>query len=300
MIGRGAGAEEAGDEPERGADLRRRIETGGERGGDADEPLLLERAIDRSAVPLDDIERRPVKPPEHAVPMPRPIRPNSNPARILEKRVSKKSRRRIEVVTNEWSNFHRGMGSSPKMLTPRQQGDFGELSAALTGWRRAARTSRAPVRHTTRLGTSWPNSTVELLRVQVKTSPLPYRRGRWEVRVLHARRQSELEWSGQAAGPAPVRSTCSCSSEMAAVGSSRPSGSKAVTASRSRRPQVRRVRGRARRSDSGLHGPKKPSLQSPPDRSGGCPSGQRSAAVNRVALPTQVRILLPPLTLTRA
>jgi hypothetical protein len=61
--------------------------------------------------------------------MPRTIRPNSNPPRILEKRVSKKSRRRIKVVTNEWSNFHGGVGSSPKMLTPRQQGDSGERAA---------------------------------------------------------------------------------------------------------------------------------------------------------------------------
>lgn len=32
-----------------------------------------------------------------------------------------------------------------------------------------------------------------------------------------------------------------------------------------------------------------------PHRPGGCPSGQRKPAVNRLAQPTQVRILLPPL-----
>jgi hypothetical protein len=62
------------------------------------------------------------------MPMPPAIRPNGNPARILEKRISKKSRRRIKLVTNEWSNFHRGVGSSLKMHW-RRQGDLGELSA---------------------------------------------------------------------------------------------------------------------------------------------------------------------------
>ena len=42
--------------------LRRRIQAGGERGGDSGEPIVLERAIDRPAVALDDIERGAVVP----------------------------------------------------------------------------------------------------------------------------------------------------------------------------------------------------------------------------------------------
>jgi hypothetical protein len=178
--GRGAGAQEAGEEAERGTDPRRRIEAGGEGRRDAGEPIVIERAIDGPAVTLDDIERRAVKPPEHGMSMPPPIRPNGNPARILEKRISKKLRRRIELVTNQWSNLHRHAGSSLKMLTPRQQGDFGELSAMYwLAWRGAH--VALPVgnnRH-------W-DLVAELegrvLRVQVKTSRF-YRLGRWEIRV---------------------------------------------------------------------------------------------------------------------
>ena len=102
------------------------------------------------------------------MPMPRPIRPNSNPPRIVQERVSKKSRRRIKIVTNQVPNLHRRAASSPKMLTPREQGDFGELSAMQwLAWQGAS--VAVPVgnnRH-------W-NLIVDLdgqaLRVQVKTA----------------------------------------------------------------------------------------------------------------------------------
>jgi hypothetical protein len=110
--------------------------------------------------------------------MPRAIRPNSNPPRILEKRVSKKSRRPIEVVTNQWSNFHRGMGSSPKMLTPRQQGDFGERAALhwLVG---AGALVSIPFGHS-RDYDLIADFEGRLSRVQVKTSACRYKE-RWAV-----------------------------------------------------------------------------------------------------------------------
>ena len=40
-----------------------------------------------------------------------------------------RSRRRIKLVTFKGANFHRRAASSLKMLTPREQGDFGEMSA---------------------------------------------------------------------------------------------------------------------------------------------------------------------------
>jgi len=83
-----------------------------EGGGDAEEPVgvgdgaisgtiarLVERPVDRPAIALDDIESPAVIAPQIRVPPPRPIRPNGDPPRIVKKRVSKKSRRRIKLVT---------------------------------------------------------------------------------------------------------------------------------------------------------------------------------------------------------
>jgi len=60
--------------------------------------------------------------------MPGSIRPNGDPPGIVKKRVSKNSRRRIKVVTNQVPNLHLSAASSRKMLTPREQGDFGNQS----------------------------------------------------------------------------------------------------------------------------------------------------------------------------
>ena len=101
------------------------------------------------------------------MPMPRPIRPNGNPPRIVKKRVSKKSRRRIKLVTFQGPNLHRRAASSLKMLTPREQGDFGELSAMQ--WLASQGASVAlPVGHSP----DWDliaELDGRLLRVQVKT-----------------------------------------------------------------------------------------------------------------------------------
>ncbi len=39
--------------------------------------------------------------PKHAMPMPTPIRPNGNPAGVVEKGVGKDERRGVEIVTFE-------------------------------------------------------------------------------------------------------------------------------------------------------------------------------------------------------
>ena len=100
-----AGEQEAGDE----VDERpggRGIEAGGERGGNAGELLVLERPIDRPAVAIDHIERPAVIAPEIRTPPARPVRPNRNPARIVEERIGKDLRRRVVLVSNKGANFH--------------------------------------------------------------------------------------------------------------------------------------------------------------------------------------------------
>jgi PD-(D/E)XK endonuclease len=125
------------------------------------------------------------------MPMPPPIRPNGNPARILEKRISKKSRRRIELVTNEWPNLHRRLGSSPKMLTPRQQGDFGERSAAY--WLASRGATLALPFGTNRHWDLIAELEGRVLRVQVKTAVCRYK-DRWAVTVCT--RGGNQSWSG--------------------------------------------------------------------------------------------------------
>jgi hypothetical protein len=127
------------------------------------------------------------------MPMPPPIRPNGNPARIIKKRVSKKSRRRIKLVTNEWSNFHREVGSSPKMLTPRQQGDFGEMSAMY--WLASRGASVALPVGNNRHWDLVAELEGRLLRVQVKTTRC-IQVGRWKVSV--ATRGGNQSWNGVA------------------------------------------------------------------------------------------------------
>ena len=166
-------------------------QAGRECGGDSGEPIVIERAVDRPAVTLDDIERRPVKPPEHTMPMPPPIRPNRNPARILEKRIGKKSRRRIKLVTNEWLNLHRRVGSSPKMHW-RRQGDLGELVCDGVVRFAGARIVCFPIGHSP----DWDfiaDLDGCLLRVQVKTC-IAFHNGRWRVTVCT--RGGNQSWSG--------------------------------------------------------------------------------------------------------
>jgi hypothetical protein len=131
--------------------------------------------------------------PQIRVPPLAPIRPNSNPPRIIKKRVSKKSRRRIKLVTFQVPNVHRRVGSSLKMLTPREQGDFGELSAMQwLVWQGAS--IALPVFN----NAHWDvvaELDGRLLRVQVKTSRC-IQRGRWSVTL--ATRGGNQSWNGVA------------------------------------------------------------------------------------------------------
>ena len=126
---------------------------------------------------------------EHTMPMPPPIRPNGNPARILEKRIGKKSRRRIKLVTNEWPNLHR-LGSSPKMHW-RRQGDLGELSA-MEWFASQGAIVCFPIGHSP----DWDfiaDLDGCLLRVQVKTC-IAFHNRRWRVTVCT--RGGNQSWSG--------------------------------------------------------------------------------------------------------
>ena len=83
------------------------IEPGRERGGDADELVVFgERAIDRAAVAIDDVERVAVKAPEQPVPALTPIRPNGNPPRIVEKRIGEDDGSGVVLTRLEGANFH--------------------------------------------------------------------------------------------------------------------------------------------------------------------------------------------------
>jgi hypothetical protein len=176
------------------------------------------------------------------------------------------------------------------MLTPREQGDFGELSAMQwLVWQGAS--IALPVgnnRH-------W-DLVAELdgrvLRVQVKTSR-SFRLGRWEVRVSTS--GGNQSWNRVVKLLDPSRFdylfVLVGDGRRWFIPSERVEGSTAL-----------RLGGRSTLSSRSsavsqfLAAPSNcPPLQSPPDSSGGCPSGQRSVAVNHVATRTQVRILLPPL-----
>src|SRR4051794_39259216 len=113
--GRGTGEQEAGDEVgERPG--RWRIEAGREGGGDAKEPaartarvVVLESAIDRPAEPLDDIQSPAVIAPQIRMPPPRPVRPNSDPPRIVKNASAKSlpaasnlSRSRCRICIAAW------------------------------------------------------------------------------------------------------------------------------------------------------------------------------------------------------
>jgi hypothetical protein len=125
------------------------------------------------------------------MPMPRPIRPNSNPPGIIQKRVSKKSRRRIEIVTNQVPNLHRSAASSRKMLTPREQGDFGELSAMQwLAWQGAS--VARPVGNN-RHWDVMAEFNGRAIRVQVKTSRC-VNKDRWAVTL--ATRGGNQSWNG--------------------------------------------------------------------------------------------------------
>ena len=156
----GAGDEEAGDEPERGADLGRRIETGGKCRGDADEPLLLERAVDRSAVPLGDIERRPVKPPEHGVPMPRADpaqqQPTPDPRETRQQKVAPPHQSCHERVVEFPSRDGIFSDDAHAATTGRLRGDVSGVLAGIT--RRALSRFRSATAH---IGIWWRNSTAE-------------------------------------------------------------------------------------------------------------------------------------------
>ena len=125
------------------------------------------------------------------MPMPRPIRPNSNPPRIVEKRVSKKSRRRIKLVTFHAPNLHRRNGIFSEVLTPREQGDLGELSAMQwLAWQGAS--VAIPVgnnRHWDLMA----DLDGRALRVQCKTSRC-VNKGRWAVTL--ATRGGNQSWNG--------------------------------------------------------------------------------------------------------
>jgi hypothetical protein len=112
------GGDEAWDEVDE-RPLRRRIEAGGEGGGDALEPAIVERAVDGPAVLLDDVESGAVIAPENPVPPGRPVRPNGSPARIVQKRVGKDRRGRIEIRAIEGANFHARDLPLPDAHTPR-------------------------------------------------------------------------------------------------------------------------------------------------------------------------------------
>jgi hypothetical protein len=102
------GEEEAGDEVDHGPG-RRRIEAGGEGGGHPGEPAAVgERAVGGPPVAMDDVESLAVIAPENRVPMPPPIRPNGDPAGIVEKGVGKDRGSGVVLASIEGANFHRG------------------------------------------------------------------------------------------------------------------------------------------------------------------------------------------------
>ncbi len=178
------------------------------------------------------------------------------------------------------------------MLAPRQQGDVGELSAIV--WLAAQGFPVfKPLFHS-------PNYDLvadlgrRLVRVEVKTTT-QFRKGRWDVSVCT--RGGNQSWNGVVKRldreelRLPIRPRARRAAMVHPVESLRRRyegcGSVARSTRSSRSSEAIRSR-KARVSG--------PPLQSALlIRPGGCPSGQRRGAVNALALPTQVRILLPPL-----
>ena len=254
-------------------------------------PSVLERAIDRPAIPLDHIQRGAVIAPKHPMPMPRPIRPNGNPPRIVKKRVSKKSRRRIKLVTFQGPNLHRRAASSPKMLTSREQGDLGELSAM--EWLASQGASIAFPSATVRHWDFIAELDGRLLRVQVK-SCIAVSQGPLGASRSARAAATKAGTGSSSASTRRAATTCSCSSATAAAGSSRPTRRRADAASR--------WAGRSTPSSRSSEGEPIPGCADEESRlynrlltaRGDVRVAKGDAAVNRLALPTQVRILLPP------
>ena len=273
------------------ADLRGRIEPRGERGGDADEPAAVERPVHGLPVPVDDVERGAMKAPSRSLYLrAAPIRPDGKPAGIVEERVGEEHGGGVVLARARGGEFPRARSSPTNALAqagrprravrdglvrvPRRDRLLPDRSQPGLGLRRRARRPSAA------------GSGQDVHRVL---------QAALERHGVHSRRQSELERPGQAMGPG------SCDYLFVLVGDGRrwfiPSDA---------------IGGR---TCIALGGPKYAEFEVEPGRPLPEPPAWRGrlynrlliargdvrvakgdAAVNRLALPTQVRILLPPLS----
>jgi hypothetical protein len=180
------------------------------------------------------------------------------------------------------------------MLTPREQGDFGEMSAMY--WLASRGASVALPVGNNRHWDLIAELDGRLLRVQSRPRDVSNSlAGRSQLRRVAG---TKVGTGSQSSLILRASTISSCWWGTAGVGSFR------LIVLRALPPSCSVVRStRSLRSNGASRFPaarlKEPPLQSPPEPPGGCPSGQRSVAVNHVAMRTQVRILLPPLLLMR-
>jgi hypothetical protein len=114
----GTGEDKAGNVADEGSGWRR-IATGGEGGGDTDEPAIVERAIDRPPIPMNHLQGGAMKPPADPIPPLPPVRPNGNPPRIVDKRIGKNDGSSVVIRPIKGANFHAPDLALEDAYTPR-------------------------------------------------------------------------------------------------------------------------------------------------------------------------------------
>ena len=227
----------------------RRIEAGGEGGGDAGEPVVVERAVDRAAVAVDDVESGAV------------IAPAGSQCRwsrrsgptATQPGSSRKASAKMRAAAS-YSLGSRGRISTRRdlLLTDACAARAGRLRRTVgdrTGSRPRAPTSAIPFGHSPHY-----DLIADLdggcSRVQVKTSRVPYK-GRWAVTVCT--RGGNQSWSGlvKTLDPSELRLPVRPGRRRPPVVHPGRLASRAARASTLGGPKYARVRGRARRSDPG-------------------------------------------------